>query len=120
MRLNVMTASETVCKVLDPGCGHGRLVRRAGRLAVCLLILSMITGCGLWLNDRCWVPPEQYAQAREVFIETGSLDLVEQRMRQQQWRRCRRNETLYRLEKEFTVLPEEVPVYQAEELSSEP
>ena len=82
-----------------------------------LLALSMAaavtatgpTGCALYRNDKCWVPPEQYDEARAMYLQMGSLDLVEQRMIEQQWRLCRRNEVLYRLNKEFEVLPEELP-----------
>ncbi len=50
----------------------------------------------------------EYAVARELFIQTGSLDLVEKRLVEFEWQRPERNEALYRLRKEFEVLPEEV------------
>ncbi len=78
-------------------------------LAGLILMAGLATGCALYRNDRCWLPAEQYAMAREMFIQSGSLDIVGQRMEKLQWRRCRRNETLYRLQKEFEVLPEELP-----------
>ncbi|HOE97467.1 MAG TPA: hypothetical protein PLS90_10205 [Candidatus Sumerlaeota bacterium] len=78
----------------------------AGMLALALLPAS---GCALYRDDKCWVPPEQYAEAREYYIQTGSLELVGEYMKDNQWRRCRRNEVLYRLRKEFEALPEELP-----------
>ena len=73
------------------------------------VVLALTIACSIYRNDRCWVPPTQYNLAREVFVETGSLDLVERRLVESKWRRCRINETLYRLEKEFEVHAEGAP-----------
>lgn len=61
-----------------------------------------------YANDHSWIGDQQYAVARELFIQTGSLDLVEKRLVELEWLRSERNEALYRLQKEFEVLPEEV------------
>ncbi len=61
-----------------------------------------------YANDHSWISDRQYAVARELFIQTGSLDLVEKRLVEFEWQRPERNEALYRLRKEFEVLPEEV------------
>jgi hypothetical protein len=63
-------------------------------------------GCALYRNDRCWVSPEEYAQARDIFLQAGSLDLVHKRLDDLDWKTSKINETLYRLRKEFEVLPE--------------
>lgn len=80
-----------------------------GWIACMALVIVMTLGCSLYRNDRCFIPDEQYTAARELFIQSGSLDLVERQLTDMQWRRCRINETIYRLQKEFEVLPEEVP-----------
>lgn len=80
----------------------------AGWIAGGTLVLSLTLGCSLYRNDHCYVPDEQYAQARTMFIQTGSLDLVQRQLEDLQWRHCKVNETMYRLQKEFEVLPEEV------------
>jgi hypothetical protein len=87
-------------------------IARARRLGTGLLLAGLLllpAACSLYRNDRCWVPPEQYSLARDVFIQTGSLDLVRQRLEDLQWERAKINEALYRLQKEFEVLPEEKP-----------
>ena len=73
------------------------------------LILTLGTSCALYREDRCWIPPEQYALARDLFIQTGSLDLVQRNLEDMQWERCKINEAVYRLQKEFEVLPEGEP-----------
>jgi hypothetical protein len=87
------------------------MIRLAHSLRLMLLLAACcaMAGCSLYRNDRCWVPEEQYLIARELFVQTGSLDLVRQRLEEYEWRRCRINETIYRLGKEFEVLPEELP-----------
>jgi hypothetical protein len=82
-------------------------------LAVGMLCLGLTAGCALYRNDHCWVAEPQYQTAREMFLATGSLDLVQARLTDMQWRRCKVNEILYRLGKEFDVLPDELPVEPA-------
>jgi hypothetical protein len=85
-------------------------MHRALRLALPIALAALATGCALFPNDRCYVPHEQYLTARDMFVQTGSLDIVERRLEEFQWRRCKINEILYRLEKEFQALPEEIVV----------
>lgn len=87
--------------------------RTIGLIACAALALTLGLGCALYRNDKCYVEDSQYARAREIFIRTGSLDLVERQLKEWEWRRCKVNETMYRLNKEFEVLPEELPVAQA-------
>lgn len=84
-------------------------VRRTLALVGLLAAAIAPAACGLYRNDRCWVAPEHYALARQSFLETGSLDITRQRMELAEWRRCEINEVLYRLNKEFEVLPEQWP-----------
>ncbi|MEN6627771.1 MAG: hypothetical protein ABFD69_16210 [Candidatus Sumerlaeia bacterium] len=79
-------------------------------MAVVILAAALTAaGCSLYRNDRCYLSDEQYAVARELFVQTGSLDLVQQRLVALQWKISERNEAVYRLQKEFEVLPEELP-----------
>jgi hypothetical protein len=86
-------------------------VRAAGFALTIVLALSLTLGssCALYRDDRCWVPPEQYSLARDLFIQTGSLDLVTRNLEDLEWERCKVNEVVYRLQKEFEVLPEGEP-----------
>lgn len=79
-----------------------------GIMAIVALTLTLAGGCSLYRNDRCWMNKEQYLIARDLFIQTGSFDIVEQELARYEWRRCKINEALYRLEKEFEILPEEI------------
>lgn len=78
-----------------------------------LVLLAFGIACAWYENDRAYVPEAQYREARAMFIENGSLDLVQRRLEKLQWRRARINETLYRLRKEFEIpddLAEPTPV----------
>ena len=85
-------------------------------VALACLCAMLFAGCALYRNDRAWVPKEQYQYAREMFIQTGSLDLVQQRLTDMKWRRAKVNEIVYRLGKEFEVLPEELPAQPPAEI----
>ena len=75
-----------------------------------LVVVSfMLAGCTLYSSDHCWVPEDQYLDARTLYIQTGSLEIVKRRMEEMQWRICRRNEVGYRVKRELDVLPEELP-----------
>jgi hypothetical protein len=83
------------------------------RLIPCVILLASLAmgpaSCALYRNDRCWVEDEQYKLARDLYVETGSLELVRLRLEESQWKRCKINEVVYRLQQEFRVLPEELP-----------
>lgn len=76
------------------------------RFAFLLLSLALLApaACALYRDDRCYVEDEQYQIAYNLFLESGSIDLVERQLRDYQWRRCKINESLYRLRKEFEVV----------------
>ena len=81
----------------------------AAGLLLAAFALGSLSGCALYREDRCWVPDEQYDDVRQLYITTGSLDLVVKHLEEMEWKRCKVNEVRYRLEKEFDVLPEEKP-----------
>jgi hypothetical protein len=89
-----------------------RIARTVGWLAL-TAALALGAGCALYRNDRTYVPDEQYSYARDVFMQTGSLDLTERRLNDLAWERPKINEAMYRIRKEFEVLPEEVPAASA-------
>jgi hypothetical protein len=80
-------------------------------LASAALLATLVFGasCALYSQDRCYVPDNEYALAHDLFVQTGSLDLVEKSLKDQEWETCKINEALYRLQKEFQVLPEGTP-----------
>lgn len=78
-------------------------------LILFLFIILTLQGCHLFDNDHCYVPDEEYNIARTMFIQQGSLDLVNRKLHDLEWEPCKITETMYRLTKEFEVLPEEAP-----------
>jgi hypothetical protein len=89
---------------------------KTNKLARLMAIAALaIAACGcqsfrnLYQNDRCFLSEERYSVARELFVETGSLDIVRQRLIALEWMKAEQNEALYRLGKEFQVSPEELP-----------
>ena len=82
----------------------GRLRRAGAHVLGIALMLLVLSSCRLFTEDRCYIDNLQYAVAYNLFTESGSLDLVERRLNELQWRRCKVNEALYRLRKEFEVV----------------
>lgn len=74
-----------------------------------LVLVFLMVGCALYRNDRAWLSDDQYALVRGLYIQSGSLDLVQRELVDMEWRRGSINEAVYRLQKEFEVLPEELP-----------
>jgi len=85
---------------------HSRML---GWIVSAGLCVSLLLGCSLYRNDRAWVSPEKYEQAHRFYVRTGSIDLTERHLHDLRWTTGEINETIYRLGKEFEVLPEELP-----------
>lgn len=84
--------------------------------ACACLVAALAVGCSLYANDRAFLSDAQYGVARQMYLQTGSLDLVKRQLLQDmEWRRSAVNEAVYRLQKEFEVLPEEIPALAAEQ-----
>jgi len=79
-------------------------IRAASGLVVSLLLLAPLFSCALFREDRCYVDDDQYGLAHDLFVQTGSLDIVEKQLNEFDWRRCKVNEVIYRLRKEFEVV----------------
>ena len=67
-------------------------------------VFMLPAACSLYRNDRCFVEDDMFELAENLFIESGSLDLVERQLTGLEWRRCEINETLYRISKQFEVV----------------
>ncbi len=83
------------------------LIERAGAVAA-LIVLGVIAwapaACSLYRDERCYVDDSEYEIVYRIFIESGSLDVLERRLMNLEWRRCKINESIYRLEKEFQIV----------------
>jgi hypothetical protein len=80
-----------------------RQLVRAFAVALLLASVAATAGCGIYRRDKCYVAEPRYTAMRDIFVESGSIELVRQRMDELQWMRCEKNEVLYRLRKEFEV-----------------
>lgn len=74
-----------------------------------VVIVGLAPGCARLASERCYVEDDEYSIAYNMFVESGSLDLVEQQLSDFQWRRCVINEVIYRLTKEFEVISDQNP-----------
>jgi hypothetical protein len=83
--------------------GISRRLLRGLTAAALILGLVAVSGCGIYRRDKCYVDDTRYTQMRDIFVESGSIELVKRRMDELQWMRCEKNEVLYRLKKEFEV-----------------
>lgn len=81
-----------------------RILKPALGLGLAGLFLAPLASCALYRNDQCYVEDWRYKIAHDFYIESGSLDVVKERLHDFQWRRCEINECVYRLEKEFEVV----------------
>ena len=86
-------------------CPIHSAIKAALGLFVSLLLLAPLFSCALYREDRCYVDDDQYGLAHDLFVQTGSLDIVEKQLNEFDWRRCKVNEVIYRLRKEFEVVP---------------
>ena len=74
------------------------------------LILAVAVGvsssCAAFRSERCYVEDWQYDIAYNIFVQTGSIQVVRRRLTDLEWRSCSINECMYRLRKEFEVVSE--------------
>ncbi len=70
------------------------------------LIFLAPAACAIYTKDKCYLEDSKYQIVSKLFLESGSLDLVERQLVDYEWRRCEINEALYRLTKEFEVVPQ--------------
>lgn len=70
-------------------------------LAALALLAAPTTGCVNKARDRCYLDMPRYRAMKEVFVETGSMQRVEQIMEEEQWRTCERNQFRYMLTRDL-------------------
>ncbi|MDX1972494.1 MAG: hypothetical protein SFY68_08195 [Candidatus Sumerlaeia bacterium] len=61
------------------------------------------TGCVHTPGDKCYVPPKRYNEMKQVFLDTGSMQRVEQEMETLEWAECEREQLRYQLAKELRL-----------------
>ncbi len=66
-----------------------------------MIIVLLATACSWHQNDRQWISDAYYAQARELYLKTSSLEIVKQTLKDNYWSQGEINEAEYRLKKEF-------------------
>ena len=73
--------------------------------AFLLLALSLFaSACGAYSNGKTWIPNLKYDVAQEIYDETGSLKLTEEKLRDDPtWSRAEINEAVYRLQKKYRL-----------------
>jgi len=79
-------------------------MRRFVPLTMALLTLALSCGalsCAAFKNDRCYVAPERYEQAKLLYNEVGSLKLVKEILGNEGWRAAEIRQVEYQLAKEF-------------------
>jgi hypothetical protein len=79
-------------------------LRRCAGAGALLVFVGSAWSCALYRNDRCYVSDAEYGIAYDLFLDTGSLDLVERQLTDADWRRCKVNEVVYRLKKQFEII----------------
>ena len=63
------------------------------------LILS--AGCSIYQNDRQYVWDSEYQNVRSLYDRCGSIEVVEQVLREHKWTRGQINEARYRLSQDY-------------------
>ncbi|MBX3728458.1 MAG: hypothetical protein KF858_04665 [Candidatus Sumerlaeia bacterium] len=71
------------------------------RLFPLALVGLVLTGCAWRKDDRCYLSMDRYRDVRTVYLETGSMQRVEQVMEDERWSTCERNQLRYLLRKDL-------------------
>lgn len=69
--------------------------------AILLAASALAAGCLNSKTDKCYVPMARYEPLRDLFLETGSIQRVNQRMEEEKWAPCERNQLRYMLAKDL-------------------
>lgn len=62
-----------------------------------------LSSCALYRNDRCYLTDPEYVAAKKYYDKSNSLVLTEEYLQDRHWARCKVNEALYRLKKEYEL-----------------
>lgn len=68
-----------------------------------VIILLVLAGCAWQQRDRCWISKSQYKEAKNLYDKVGSLELVRQTLKDDNWLNGEINEAIYRLKKEYRL-----------------
>lgn len=70
-------------------------------IVIALIIVMTMMACSWRERDFCWISDTYYNKARELYLKTGSLEIVKQTLKDNYWTPGEINEAVYRLKKEF-------------------
>ena len=87
-------------------------MRRLSGTLLLLGTLLLATSCAWRKNDRCYLSMDRYREVKAVYQETGSMQRAEQKMEEEQWSTCERNQLRYLLRKDLHL--DEIPTGTAE------
>ena len=98
-------------------------IKSFGILAICIFL----AGCSLYRNDRQFVWDIEYYDVRQLYERCGSVEIVEDVLRDYQWSRGKINEVMYRLNQDYWLdengIPQGIdrpaPVVSSSRLASE-
>ncbi|MGF1573014.1 MAG: hypothetical protein ACFCU1_08070 [Sumerlaeia bacterium] len=69
-----------------------------------LTVFALMTfGCAHTKGDRCYLDIIRYNEKKELFINTGSMQRVEQSMELEKWAECEREQLRYQLTKDLQL-----------------
>ncbi|MCB2155022.1 hypothetical protein KQI84_09050 [bacterium] len=84
------------------------------RILATILVLTLAAGsmsaCSWYSTNRCYLSIGRYRAMKQLYLETGSYQRVEQAMEDLQWAACERRQFRYQLQKDLYLddLSEEV------------
>jgi len=78
-------------------------------LVAAIGLLTLLAGCSLYRNDREYVWDSEYQKVRDLYDKCGSIEVVKQILRENQWTRGQINEVLYRLSKDYSLDENGIP-----------
>ena len=92
-------------------------LRTVSALLALVLLLGGTTACSWYSTNRCYLPIGRYRAMKQLYLETGSYQRVEQAMEDLEWSGCERRQFRDQLAKDLYLddLSEDV---QIDELSS--
>lgn len=70
-------------------------------IVVVAAVAAATSGCVNKARDRCYLDMPRYRAMKEVFVETGSMQRVDQLMKEEQWRICEQNQFRYMLSRDL-------------------
>jgi hypothetical protein len=72
-------------------------------------LLILLAGCSLYRNDRQFVWDIEYHDVRQLYDRCGSVDIVEDVLRDYKWSQGKINEVMYRLNQDYWLDEDGIP-----------